>query len=58
MKDLTVLEAIKAAVNIHGELHLDKFKTEILIKYFSHLEDYIEKNDKNIKALQELIKIK
>lgn len=52
---ILISEIVKGAVNQHGELHLDKEKTEALIRYIKAVERYEEQSDKLINNLRELL---
>ena len=40
--DKKVSELIKASINIHGELHLDKARAEMLVEFIKTHEEHYE----------------
>jgi hypothetical protein len=47
---------VKQAVNIHGELHLDRERTAALVRWMEIHEAHIEAMDKQVIALMEACK--
>lgn len=50
-----VSDAVRAAVNVHGELHLDAVRTEVLINWLIRSEAHEERNAQIFEELQSLL---
>lgn len=49
-------ELIREAINIHGELHLDKMRTEALVKWLRANEHHQEEMLKHLLSLCEVLR--
>lgn len=53
---MTVSNTVRKAVNVHGELHLDKERADSLISMIESFEEYEERTMGAMRSLTEAVK--